>query len=210
MRAIRVNQVGGPEKLQLDEVPLPEPKAGEIRLKVAAARVNFIDTYQRSGLYPLPLPLTLGLEVAGTVTALGAGVTTFKVGDPVASARATGGYAEEALAPAAQTVHLPPHLDLQQAAALLLQGLTAHYLACDTFPLKPGDTALVHAAAGGSACCSCKSPRCAGPASLAPPAARTKPARAGGGGGRGYPLQPAGLCRRRAQIHQRQRGGRGL
>jgi NADPH2:quinone reductase len=149
MRAIRVNQVGGPEKLQLDEVPLPEPKAGEIRLKVAAAGVNFIDTYQRSGLYPLPLPLTLGLEVAGTVTALGAGVTTFKVGDPVASARATGGYAEEALAPAAQTVHLPPHLDLQQAAALLLQGLTAHYLACDTFPLKPGDTALVHAAAGG-------------------------------------------------------------
>jgi NADPH2:quinone reductase len=149
MRAIRVNQVGGPEKLQLDDRPVPEPKAGEIRLKVAAAGVNFIDTYQRSGLYPLPLPLTLGLEVAGTVTALGAGVAGFKIGDRVASAQATGGYAEEATAPAAKTVQVPPSFSLEQAAALLLQGLTAHYLACDTFPLKPGDTALVHAAAGG-------------------------------------------------------------
>jgi NADPH2:quinone reductase len=149
MRAIRVHEIGGVDKLRLDDVPIPEPKAGEVRVRVEAAGVNFVDTYQRSGLYPLPLPFTLGLEVAGTVSAIGAGVSGFRPGDRVASARANGGYAEEAIVPAAQLVHVPEAISYQQAAALLLQGLTAHYLACDTFALKPGDSALVHAAAGG-------------------------------------------------------------
>lgn len=149
MRAIRVHENGGVEKLRLDEVPVPEPKAGEVRVRVEAAGVNFIDIYQRSGLYPLPLPLTLGLEVAGTVSAVGAGVVGIKPGDRVASARASGGYADEAIVPAAHLVPIPDGVGFQPAAALLLQGLTAHYLACDTFALKPGDCALVHAAAGG-------------------------------------------------------------
>lgn len=149
MLAIRIHETGGAEKLRADEVALPAPAAGEVRLRVEAAGVNFIDTYQRSGLYPVALPYTLGAEAAGVVTAVGAGVTELGVGDRVASARVSGGYAEEALAPAAQTVRLPEGVNGQLAAALMLQGLTAHYLACDTFPLKPGDTALVHAAAGG-------------------------------------------------------------
>jgi NADPH2:quinone reductase len=135
--------------MRLDEVPVPDPKSGEVRIRVEAAGVNFIDTYQRSGLYPLPLPFTLGMEAAGTISAVGAGVAGFKPGDRVASARAGGAYADEAIVPAAHLVHVPKGVGSQQAAALLLQGLTAHYLACDTFPLKPGDTALVHAAAGG-------------------------------------------------------------
>jgi NADPH2:quinone reductase len=149
MRAIRVHENGGAEKLKLDDVPLPEPKAGEVRIRVEAAGVNFIDTYQRSGLYPLPLPFTLGMEAAGIVTAVGAGVTGFSPGERVVSARVSGAYADEAIVPAAHLVPLPEAVSSQQAAALLLQGLTAHYLACDTYSLKPGDTALVHAAAGG-------------------------------------------------------------
>lgn len=149
MRAIRIHENGGAEKLRLDEVAVPEPKAGEVRVRVEAAGVNFVDTYQRSGLYPLPLPFTLGVEVAGTVSAVGPDVAGFKPGDRVATARASGGYADEAIVPAAQLVHVPESVGSPQAAALLLQGLTAHYLACDTFALKPGDNALVHAAAGG-------------------------------------------------------------
>jgi len=149
MRAIRVHETGGAEKLRLDEVRVPEPKAGEVRVHVEAAGVNFIDTYQRSGLYPLALPFTLGMEAAGTVSAVGAGATGFKPGDRVASARASGAYAEEAIVPASQLVPIPKGVDSNQAAALILQGLTAHYLACDTFALKPGHSALVHAAAGG-------------------------------------------------------------
>jgi len=149
MFAMRIHETGGPEKLRADDVPLPAPGAGEVRLRVEAAGVNFIDTYKRSGLYPVKLPHTLGQEAAGVVTAVGAGVTDFKLGDRAASAAMNGGYAAEALAPAAQTVHVPPGVSAQLAAAVLLQGMTAHYLACDTWPLKPGDTALVHAAAGG-------------------------------------------------------------
>jgi NADPH2:quinone reductase len=133
----------------LDDLPVPEPKAGEVRVRVEAAGVNFVDTYQRSGLYPLPLPFTLGVEVAGTISAIGADVDGLKLGERVASARASGGYAEEAIVPAAQLVRVPEGVSSTVAAALLLQGLTAHYLACDTFALKPGDSALVHAAAGG-------------------------------------------------------------
>ena len=149
MLAIRIHETGGAEKMRADDLALPAPAAGEVRLRVEAAGVNFIDTYQRSGLYAVKLPHTLGMEAAGVVTAVGAGVTEFRIGDRVASARTIGAYAQEALAPAAQTVRLPEGITTTTAAALMLQGMTAHYLACDTFPLKAGDTALVHAGAGG-------------------------------------------------------------
>jgi len=149
MLAIRIHETGGPEKLRADDIPSPAPASGEVRIRVEAAGLNFIDTYQRSGLYAVPLPFTLGAEVAGVVSALGEGVTEFAVGDRVATAKASGGYAAEALAPAAHVVKIPADIGTQTAAALMLQGLTAHYLAVDTFPLKPGHTTLVHAAAGG-------------------------------------------------------------
>ncbi len=149
MLAIRIHETGGPEKLRLDDIPVPTPAAGEVRIRVEGAGLNFIDTYQRSGLYAVPLPFTLGAEVGGVVSAVGAGVTGFAVGDRVATAKASGGYAAEALAPAAHVVKIPRGVTTQTAAALMLQGLTAHYLAKDTYPLKAGDTALIHAAAGG-------------------------------------------------------------
>jgi len=149
MLAIRIHETGGPEKLRADDIPVPEPGAGEVRIRVEAAGLNFIDTYQRSGLYAVPLPFTLGAEVAGVVSAVGAGVTELAIGDRVATAKASGGYAAEALAPAAHVVKIPADVGTQTAAALMLQGLTAHYLAVDTFPLKSGDIALIHAAAGG-------------------------------------------------------------
>jgi NADPH2:quinone reductase len=149
MLAIRIHETGGVEKLRSDEVPVPAPAAGEIRFRVEAVGLNFIDTYKRSGLYKVPLPHTLGGEAAGVVTAVGAGVTDFNIGDRVASAAVNGAYAHEALVLATQTVRIPAGVTSQLAAAVLLQGMTAHYLACDTWPLKAGDTALVHAAAGG-------------------------------------------------------------
>lgn len=149
MRAIRIHETGGPEKLRVEDVPVPAPGPGELRLRVAAAGLNFIDTYKRGGLYPVPLPHTLGQEAAGVVAAVGAGVTEFRIGDRVASAAVNGACADEALAPAAQVVPVPAKVDAPLAAAVLLQGLTAHYLACDTWSLQPGQSALVHAAAGG-------------------------------------------------------------
>lgn len=149
MRAIRIHEHGGPEKLVLDEIPAPVPGAGELRLRVEAAGLNFIDTYKRSGLYPVTLPHTVGQEAAGVVTAVGPGVTDFRLGDRVASAAVVGACADEALAPAAQVVAVPAGVTSAQAAAVMLQGLTAHYLTTDTWPLRPGETALVHAAAGG-------------------------------------------------------------
>ncbi len=149
MLAIRIHETGGVDKLRADEIPVPAPGAGEIRFRVEAAGLNFIDTYKRSGLYKVPLPHTLGQEAAGVVTAVGASVNDFKVGDRVASAAVNGAYAHEAIAPATQTVRVPAGVTSQLAAAVLLQGMTAHYLACDTWPLKSGDTCIVHAAAGG-------------------------------------------------------------
>lgn len=149
MQAIRVHTVGGPEVLQYEDLALPEPKPGEARVKIEASGVNYIDTYQRSGIYKLPLPFILGQEAAGVVDAVGAGVTEVKPGDRVAYASAMGAYAEHAVVPAWRLVPVPQGVSAQQAAAVMVQGMTAHYLACDTFPLKPGDTALVHAAAGG-------------------------------------------------------------
>jgi NADPH2:quinone reductase len=149
MKAIRVNAPGGPDVLKLEDVPEPTPKAGEATVKVDAAGINYIDVYQRSGQYKLALPLTLGLEAGGTVTAVGPNVTEVKVGDKVAYTGVPGAYAQYAAVPAARLVTLPAGLSTRQGAAAMLQGLTAHYLACSTYPLKTGDTCLVHAAAGG-------------------------------------------------------------
>lgn len=149
MHAIRVHEPGGPEALSLDELPLAEPGPGEVRVTVAAAGVNFIDIYQREGLYPLPLPFTAGSEAAGTVDAVGAAVQGLSVGDLVAYSGVMGAYAEHAIVAAERLVRVPDGVDALQAAALMLQGMTAHYLAIDTFPLAAGHTALVHAAAGG-------------------------------------------------------------
>lgn len=149
MLAIRIHALGGEEQLRAEEIPVPGPGAGEVRFRVEAAGVNFIDLYQRTGLYPVTLPHTLGQEAAGVVTAVGSGVTQFKLGDRVACARVSGGYAAETLAPAAHCVRVPAAVSSREAAAVLLQGMTAHYLAADTFPLQPGQSALIHAGAGG-------------------------------------------------------------
>jgi len=149
MKVIRVYEFGGPGQLRLEQAPIPEPQVGEVRVRVAATGLNFIETYQRGGVYPVLLPFTPGAEFAGTVDATGAGVTGFQVGDRVATANGSAGYAEYALAPAERLVQIPAAISFEQAAAVMLQGMTAHYLALSTYPLKPGDTALVHAAAGG-------------------------------------------------------------
>jgi len=149
MKAIRVNAPGGPEVLRYEDVAEPSPKAGEAVVKVDAAGINYIDVYQRSGQYKLALPLTLGLEAGGTVTAVGPNVAEVKVGDKVAYTGVPGAYAQYSVVPAARLVTLPAGLTTRQGAAAMLQGLTAHYLACSTYPLKSGDTCLVHAAAGG-------------------------------------------------------------
>ena len=149
MKAIRVHQCGGPEVLKYEEVPLSEPGAGEARVKLAAIGLNFIDTYQRSGLYPLKLPFSPGMEGAGVVDAIGEKVTEVKKGDRVAYAMTPGSYAEYAVVPSSRLVQLPQNLDTRSAAAVMLQGMTAHFLTQTTFPLKKGVTALVHAAAGG-------------------------------------------------------------
>lgn len=151
MRAIRVHEHGGPEALRLDEVPEPEPGPGQARVRLEAAGVNFIDTYFRSGLYPAELPLTLGQEGAGTVDAVGEGVDGVRQGERVAfmSGTVTGAYADCALVDAAQLVAVPDGVEARTACAVLLQGITAHYLSTSTFPLREGHRALVHAAAGG-------------------------------------------------------------
>jgi NADPH2:quinone reductase len=149
MKAIRIHAPGGPEALTFDDVPEPTPGAGQVLVKLAAAGVNFIDVYFRTGMYKAPLPLTLGLEGAGVVTAVGTGVTDVKVGDTGAWTGVPGSYAQMAVVPADRIVKLPPGVDPKVGAAAMLQGLTAHYLVRSSYPLKKGDTCLVHAAAGG-------------------------------------------------------------
>lgn len=149
MKAIRIHQTGAAEVMQYEEIPQPQPGAGEALVKLEAIGVNFIDTYQRSGAYKMPLPFIPGQEAAGIVQAVGANVSEVKPGDRVAYSSIVGAYAEYALVPAARLVAIPDDLSTQQAAAVMLQGMTAHYLACSTYPLKPGETTLVHAAAGG-------------------------------------------------------------
>ena len=150
MKAIRVKQPGGPEAMELMEVPQPKPGPKEALVRVAAAGVNFIDIYFRLGRYKADLPIALGNEGAGTVDAVGAEVTGVAAGDRVAWAMFRGSYAEYVVIPSAQLVKIPAHVDFQTAAAAMLQGTTAHYLTHSTYPLKPGDTCLVHAAAGGA------------------------------------------------------------
>lgn len=149
MKAIMVHEFGGPEVLKYEEVPTPQPGAGEVRVRVAAAGVNFIDIYHRTGLYKNALPLSLGQEGAGKIVAVGEGVTEFKVGDRVAWKDEFGSYADEVIVPVAKLVPVPDGVSSQDAAAAMLQGMTAHYLSNSTFPLQEGNTCLVHAAAGG-------------------------------------------------------------
>ncbi len=150
MKAIRVHEVGAPEVLQSVDLPVPEPGAGEARVRLEVAGVNFIDTYHRRGWYPMPLPFTPGVEGAGIVDAVGEGVTEVAEGDAVAYGMTAGSYAEYAIVPSSVLVKRADGVDAQRGAAAMIQGLTAHYLACSTYPLKPGDTCLVHAAAGGT------------------------------------------------------------
>ena len=149
MKAIQVKQVGGPEALELVELPVPQPKPNEALVKLSASGVNFIDVYVREGRYKNPLPLIAGQEGAGVVTAVGAEVKSLKVGDHVAWTSILGSYAEYAAVPADRLVPIPQGVTDQEAAATMLQGMTAHYLSHSTYPLKHGETALVHAAAGG-------------------------------------------------------------
>lgn len=149
MRAVRVHETGGPEVLRVDDVADPTPSPGELLIDVEAIGVNFIEIYQREGLYPLPRPFTLGSEAAGVVRALGDGVSEFKAGDRVVSQSMKGAYAERVVVPADKAVRIPDGVTAKQAAAMWLQGLTAHYLSASTFPLGSTHRALVHAAAGG-------------------------------------------------------------
>jgi NADPH2:quinone reductase len=150
LKAVQIHEIGGPEVLTRAELPIPLPGRGQVLIKIAATGVNFIEIYFREGRYKAPLPLIPGSEAAGTVEQVGEGVSEFAVGDPVASTTVLGSYAEYALVPAAQLVHVPRGIDLKHAAAVILQGMTAHYLSHCTFTLQAGDTALIHAAAGGT------------------------------------------------------------
>jgi NADPH:quinone reductase len=149
MDAIVVRAHGGPEELVLADVPVPEPGPGQVRVALAAAGVNYIDVYVRNGYYPWSLPRTPGTEGAGVVTAIGPDVTSVRVGDRVASTNLEGAYAQQSLVAADRVVAVPEGVSDELAAAALLQGLTAHYLLHDSYPVRPGDTVLVHAAAGG-------------------------------------------------------------
>src|SRR5271165_3276424 len=149
MKAIQIKQTGGPEVMELADLPVPQPKANEAVVKIAAAGVNFIDVYNREGRYKAPLPLVLGQEAAGVVIAAGSDVRGIAVGDRVAYTSVLGSYAEYAAVPADRLVKIPAGVGEREAAAAMLQGMTAHYLSHDTYPLKKGDTALIHAAAGG-------------------------------------------------------------
>lgn len=149
MKAIQVKRPGSPEVMELVDLPVPQPKPNEAVVKIQAAGVNFIDVYNREGRYPVPLPFVLGQEAAGMVSAVGSEVREVAVGDRVAYTMALGSYAEYAAVPAAGLVKVPAGVGEREAAAAMLQGMTAHYLSHDTYPLKRGETALIHAAAGG-------------------------------------------------------------
>ncbi|MCC7264307.1 MAG: quinone oxidoreductase [Candidatus Latescibacteria bacterium] len=149
MKAVRFHQHGGPEVLTYEEVAAPAPGAGQALVQIEAIGLNYIDTYHREGLYPVALPCTPGVEAAGTVCAVGEAVHEVKVGDRVAYAGAIGAYAQQAAVPAARLVPLPAQVDFATGAAAMLQGMTAHYLVHGSYQLKQGDTALIHAAAGG-------------------------------------------------------------
>jgi NADPH2:quinone reductase len=162
MRAIRAHQFGGPEAMKLEDLPTPRPGPGQALVRLEAAGLNFIDVYQRSGLYKNPLPLALGLEGAGVVEEVGPGVTTVRTGERVAWTGISGSYATHTVVPADRLVTLPPGVDSRAGAAAMLQGMTAHYLAHASYPLKAGDSCLVHAAAGGVGLLLCQMAKRAG------------------------------------------------
>jgi NADPH2:quinone reductase len=149
MKAVRINQHGGPEVMSYQDTDMPSIEASDVLVKIEAAGINYIDTYQRSGLYQIPLPATLGLEGAGIVMEIGSEVSHFKKGDRVAYTSVLGAYAEYASVPEAKLVHIPDGLSFNEGAAAMLQGCTAHYLSQSTYPIKQGDRCLIHAAAGG-------------------------------------------------------------
>lgn len=162
VKLVRVHAHGGAEALQVEEAEVPHAGPGQALLRIEAVGVNFIEIYHRTGLYKLPLPFTPGTEAAGTVEAVGPGVTTVRPGDRVASINVLGAYAEYALAPAERLVPLPDRVSTRQAAAAMLQGMTAQYLTTSTFPLERGQTCLVHAAAGGVGLLLCQMAKRAG------------------------------------------------
>src|SRR3989449_10805444 len=182
MKAIRVHAPGGPEALRYEAVERPVPGPGQVLVKIEAAGVNFIDVYQRTGHYKVPVPFTLGQEAAGPVAAVGPGVAEPRVGDRVAYTSILGAYAEYAVVPADRVVALPDGVSAKQGAAAMLQGLTAHYLATTTYPLKPGDTCLVHAAAGGAGLLLCQIAKLRGARVLGTVSTREKAALARGAG----------------------------
>jgi NADPH:quinone reductase len=149
VKAVRIQEPGGPEVLRLEDVPEPTPAAGEALVKIEAAGVNYVDVYFRTGLYPYPLPGILGVEAAGTVVAVGPGVIDPRPGERVAYTNVPGSYAEMSVVPVERLVKLPEGVTARQGAAAMLQGMTAHYLATATYPLRAGDTCIIHAAAGG-------------------------------------------------------------
>ncbi len=152
MRATQITQTGGPEVLVFRELPTPEPGPGQVLIQIEACGVNFIDVYQREGRYPIQLPFIPGQEAAGTVIALGPDVTSTKVGDRVAWCHVMGTYAEYTVAPVSKLIAIPEGISTPQAAAAMLQGMTAHYLAHSTYAIQRGDDVLIHAGAGGLAC----------------------------------------------------------
>ena len=147
--AVRIHEFGGAEVLQWEELEVEDPGPGQVYLRQTACGLNYIDIYMRSGAYPVELPATLGMEAAGVVEAIGDGVTELAIGDRVAYAMVAGAYAESRLIDAEKLIKLPDTIDNQTAAAMMLKGLTAHYLLFRTYPVKAGDTVLVYAAAGG-------------------------------------------------------------
>jgi NADPH2:quinone reductase len=155
-KAVRYHKQGGPEVLQLDEVQVGDPGQGQVRIRHTAIGVNFVDTYQRSGLYPMQLPAVAGNEAAGVIEAVGAGVADLKAGDRVCYTGLPGSYCETRLVPADRMVKLPKGISEEQAASMLLKGLTVHYLVFTTYPVKKGETVLWHAAAGGVGLIACQ------------------------------------------------------
>lgn len=149
MKAIRINEFGGPEVLKYQEIQVPEPQTDQVLVRIQAIGINYVDIYKRTGRYALDLPATLGEEAAGVIEKVGPRVSEVKPGDRVAYANQIGAYAEFAIVPTEKLIPVPDEIDTQVAAAVMLQGMTAHYLTCSTFPIHEGHTALVHAAAGG-------------------------------------------------------------
>jgi NADPH:quinone reductase len=182
MKAVRVHAPGGPEALRYEDIEQPVPGPGQVLVRIEAAGVNFIDVYQRTGHYKVPVPFTLGQEAAGTVAAVGPGVAEPKVGERVAYTTVLGAYAEYAVVPADRVVVLPQGVSVKQGAAAMLQGLTAHYLATSTYPLQPGDACLVHAAAGGVGLLLCQVAKLRGARVLGTVSTREKAALARGAG----------------------------